>query len=72
MPIDYTQYVSIGFQVAREKGATFEATQGQIQRGEAPTTEMIVLLAQIWQDNKDEMDTAEDARRILDREIRVS
>lgn len=71
MPVEYSTWISIAFEVAKSKGARFETTQEAIQEGEAPTSEAIRVFARIWQDRKDEMVSASEARRIAREEISV-
>lgn len=72
MPVDYSDWISIAFEVAKSKGATFETTQSQIQRGNAPTSEAITLFAEIWNDRKEDIRVSrEAARRIARQEINV-
>lgn len=70
MPVTYSDWISIAFEVAKQKGATFETSQEQIRKGTAPTAEAIRVFAEIWNDRKAEIQASEKAaRRIASEEI---
>lgn len=72
MPVEYSDWISIAFEVAKEKGATFETSQAEIQDGKAPTSEAIQVFAEIWSERKDEISRSETrAREIARSEITV-
>lgn len=73
MPVDYSEWISIAFEVAREKGANFDTTQREIERGNAPTATAIRTFASIWNDRKAEIaESRSTARRVAREEITVS
>lgn len=71
MPVDYADWISIAFEVAKAKGADFSTSQEEIQNGTAPSSSAIQVFAEIWNDRKGEMATMSDARRIARSEIEV-
>lgn len=73
MPVDYQQWISIGFDVARDKGFARSTTQAQINSGNAPEADLMSVLADIWNDRKSEIrQSVAAAQRVADEEIEVS
>ncbi len=68
MPIQYEDWISIAFEVAKAKGADFRTTQREIQQGKAPTSEAIRVFAAIWQDRKEESSRSRSAAIAVARE----
>lgn len=71
MSVDYSQFIGIAFDVAKEKGEDFSTTQAEIRSGAAPSSEAMSVFADIWNDRKDEISSAAEARRVLEEEIQV-
>lgn len=79
--VQYQTWTQIGFEVARRKG--FQTTGPGNQRtlaggrgfdGTEPQAKLIELLAEVWQDRKEELSDADRpaARQIAESEITVS
>lgn len=68
MPVDYSDWISIAFDVAKSKGADFATTQKQIEAGSAPTSDAVKVFAEIWNDRKDEIRASREAARRIARE----
>lgn len=66
--VSYQRWTSIGYEVARQKGATLEGAGTQEEN-----QELVSLLAEVWNDRKDEIatSTVAEARDIARREIAV-
>lgn len=72
MAVNYDQWISIAFSVAKQQGADFSTTQSEIESGSAPTAEAIRVFADIWQDRKEEIQQSRSAaRRVATEEIEV-
>lgn len=72
MPVEYSDWISIAFEVARQKGADFSTSRDEIRAGTAPTTEAVRTFAEIWRERKNEIVTSRArAREIARQEITV-